>query len=321
VRADRLISILLLLQNQGRLTAGQIAKRLEVSERTVHRDMSVLGSAGVPVVADRGAGGGWSLMPGYRANLSSLNEAEVRALFLGTPASLLHDLRLDHASDAAALKLLSALPSVSRRAAERARQRIHIDLTGWKLSRDPVPMLPVVQDAVWSDRKLRFAYNDRERVVDPIGLVAKGSVWYLVAQIEGAVRTYRVSRIQDASILDEPGDPPPDFDLAKYWEQSAAEFKEKLPRYAVVLRGSLSIFMHGMIRYGAIDSIDGDVVRMHFDAEEAALVTLLGFGDAVQVIEPAALREKVVAAARATVARYDESNRPAEAGPTVSDES
>jgi predicted DNA-binding transcriptional regulator YafY len=304
VRADRLISILLLLQNHPRLTAGQLAKRLEVSERTVHRDMSALGSAGVPVVADRGAGGGWSLMPGYRANLSSLNETEVRALFVGTPASLLHDLRLDHASDAAALKLLSALPSMSRQAAERARQRIHIDLTGWKQSRDPVPMLPVVQDAVWSDRKLRFTYNDRERIVDPFGLVAKGSVWYLVARIEGEVRTYRVSRIQDASVVDEASSAPTDFDLAKYWEQSAAEFKERLPRFDVVVRGALQPWMQGLIRYGAIDSIDGDIVRMHFDAEWVALSTLLGFGDAVEVIEPVSLRDKIIEAAKATIARY-----------------
>jgi predicted DNA-binding transcriptional regulator YafY len=304
VRADRLVSILLLLQNHGRMTSAQLAKRLQVSDRTVHRDMSALGSAGVPVVADRGAGGGWSLMEGYRAKISALNEAEVRALFVGTPASLLHDLHLDRASDDAALKLLSVLPAVTRRAAEVARQRIHIDLAGWKQSRDPVPMLPIIQDAVWSARKLRFEYNGRERLADPMGLVAKGSVWYLVAKVEGEIRTYRVSRITNAAVLDEPSESPRDFDLGHYWEQAATEFKEKLPRYEVVIRGRLEPSMQALIRYGAIDSIEEDIVKMHFDAEFVAIATLLGFGDAVEVLEPVELREKLAAAAKAVIARY-----------------
>ena len=303
IRADRLISILLQLQTHGRLTAKKLAKRLGVSERTVMRDMSALGSAGVPVVADRGAGGGWSLMPGYRASISALNEAEVRALFVGTPASLLHDLKLDRASDDAALKLLSTLPSVTRRAAEIARQRIHIDLSGWKQTRDAVPFLPVVRDAVLSDRKLRFMYPN-ERVVDPIGLVAKGSVWYLVAKIEGETRTYRVSRMVDAEMLDEASEAPANFDLAKYWEESAAQFREHLPRYEVVARGTFEPWMQSVMRYGAVDSIDGDIVRMHFDAEYVALATFLGFGNAMEVVQPAELREKIVAAAKAILKRY-----------------
>lgn len=309
MRADRLISILLQLQTHDRVTAKQLAKRLEVSERTILRDMSALGSAGVPVVADRGAGGGWSLMHGYRASISTLNEAEVRALFVGMPASLLHDLRLERASDDAALKLLSTLPSVTRKAAELARQRIHIDLTGWKQSRDPVPMLPIVRDAVWSDRKLRFIYGDgehaHERVVDPLGLVAKGSVWYLVAQIEGGVRTYRVSRMFDAAISDTASDAPAAFDLARYWEESAATFREKLPRFPVVIRTRMPrSWMTALMRYGAIDAMEDEVVRMHFDTEEVAIAVLLGFADAAEVVEPASLREKIAAAARATIARY-----------------
>lgn len=307
MRADRLVNILLLLQNHGRVTAATLAKRLEVSERTIHRDMNALGSAGVPVIADRGARGGWSLMPGYRASIGALNETEVRALFAGTPTGLLHDLQLARASDDAALKLLSMLPAVTRHAAERARKRMHIDLTGWKQAREPVPMLPVVQEAVWSNRRLRFMYGDEpahERIVAPLGLVAKGSVWYLVAQIEGATRTYRVSRMQDAAMLAEAPPIPERFDLAVYWEESAATFKEKLPRFDVILRGELPPWMQGMIRYGAIDGIEGDLIRLHFDTEAVAVVTLLGFGDAVEVLEPASLREKILLAARAVLRRY-----------------
>ena len=226
MRADRLISILLLLQMHARLTARHLAKRLEVSERTIHRDMEALGTAGVPVVADRGVGGGWRLMEGYRANVSGLTETEVQALFVTRPSRLLADLHLDKASDGALVKLLSVLPAVNRHGAELARQRIHIDVAGWNRSRDPVPHLPALQHAVWSDRRLRMLYDRdgcaTERLVDPLGLVAKGSVWYLVGRVasssvllpacgekvpegrmrgEGDVRSYRVSRIRDVAIL------------------------------------------------------------------------------------------------------------------------
>lgn len=304
MRADRLVSILLLLQTHGRMTERQLAKRLDISQRTVHRDMEALGTAGVPVVADRGAQGGWSLMPGYRASISALNEAEVRALFVGMPGLLLDDLRLHRASDDAALKVLSVLPDVTRRAAERARERIHIDLAGWKQSRDPVPFLPIVQEAVWSDRKLRFTYGDHpgERIADPLGLVAKGSVWYVVARVQENVRTYRISRIHAAAALDETFVRPIDFNLAAYWDTSAAAFKDKLPRYEAVVRATDTRWLSMFMRYGAIDAVEGDIVRMHFDSEGAAVATLLA-ADA-EVIEPAALREAIVAAAKSTIERY-----------------
>src|SRR5205085_10567172 len=131
MRADRLVSILLLLQLHGRMTARGLAERLEVSERTIHRDMEALSAAGVPVVAERGAGGGWALVDGYRTNLTGLNGAEIQSLFTATPTRLLSDLSLDKASDAAHVKLLAALPEASRALAEYARQRIHVDAAGW----------------------------------------------------------------------------------------------------------------------------------------------------------------------------------------------
>jgi predicted DNA-binding transcriptional regulator YafY len=311
MRADRLVSILLLLQNHGRMTERQLSARLEVSTRTVHRDMEALGSSGVPLVADRGARGGWSLMPGYRASISALNEDEVRAIFVGAPQGLLADLRLNRASDDAALKLLSVLPSVTRRSAQIARQRIYIDLSGWKQSRDPVPMLPVIEDAVWSDRRLRFFYDrgedcTSERLADPLGLVAKGSTWYLVARVDGDIRTYRVSRVREAFVLDESFERPDDFDLKSYWEASSTAFKEKLPRYEVVARTiePLGAWMHSMIRFGAIDGIDGDRIRMHFDTREVAQAVLLGFGDAIEVMEPGELRDAIAEAAQRVASLY-----------------
>ena len=292
MRADRLLTILLQLQRHGRLTSRDLAKRLEVSERTIHRDMSSLGSAGVPVVAERGARGGWTLMDGYRKNLTGLTDTELQALFVTRPEKLLADLHL-------------VLPKLNP---ELARQRIYIDLTGWNRSSEPVPHLPTVQDAVWRDRKLHILYGDDcpvERIVDPLGLVAKGSIWYLVAQIDGDTRSYRVSRMREATILDEPFARPADFDLETFWETSSARFKERLPRFNVVIRASAPVvdWLRRMIRFGAIDEVSADCVRLHFDAEEVAKAILLGMGDQVEVLEPAGLRESIVDAARSIVNR------------------
>jgi predicted DNA-binding transcriptional regulator YafY len=291
MRADRLLSILLQLQMHGRLTGRDLAKRLEVSERTIHRDMSSLGSAGVPVVAERGARGGWTLMDGYHANLTGLSEAELHALFVTRPEKLLADLHL-------------VLPKINP---ELARQRIFIDVTGWSRGHETVPHLPALQDAVWRDRRVRINYGDdvhsSERVLDPLGLVAKGSVWYLVAAIDGDLRSYRVSRVREATILDESFVRPPDFDLEKFWATSAERFKERLPRFPVVIRTREVEWIRRMIRYGAIDSVDGDIVRLHFDAPEVARAFLLGMADQVEVLDPPELRESIVEAARRIINR------------------
>jgi predicted DNA-binding transcriptional regulator YafY len=315
MRADRLLSILLLLQVHGRMTGRQLAKRLEVSQRTIHRDMEALGVAGVPVVAERGAGGGWELMEGFRTTLTALTESEVNALFVTKPSRILSDLRLDKASDAALVKLLSLMPAVYRKNAELAQQRIYIDVTGWSRSNEPVTMLPVLQDAVWRERRLRMLYDRgeqcpaSERVVDPLGLVAKGSTWYLVAAIDGDIRTYRVSRIRSADVLDESFLRPPEFDLAAFWESSAARFKELMPRYQVIVRAETNAipWMRAMMRFGGIDRVEPDEragwsrIAMHFDAEEVAHAFLLGLGTSLEVIEPAMIATKIVESARRIV--------------------
>jgi predicted DNA-binding transcriptional regulator YafY len=292
MRADRLLSILLQLQLHGRLTSSDLATRLEVSERTIHRDMSSLGSAGVPVVAERGARGGWMLMEGYRANLTGLSESELQALFATRPEKLLAELHL-------------VLPKSNP---QLARQRIYIDITGWNRSTEQVPHLPTLQDAVWRDRRVRILYGDHspsERVLDPLGLVAKGSVWYLVAGVDGETRSYRVSRVREAAILDESFARPADFDLEVFWKSSAATFKERLPRFNVVIRATPAVveWLRTMMRYGAIDEVSGDIVHMHFDAEKVARSILLGAGDQVEVLEPDSLRESIVEAARSIVNR------------------
>jgi len=327
MRADRLLSIMLLLQLYQRLTARELARRLEVSERTIHRDMEALSTAGVPVVAERGAGGGWALVDGYRTNLTGLNEAEVQTLFAGLPGPLLADLNLERAADAAQVKLLAALPEAARADAEYARRRIHVDVAGWGSAEEALPHLHTIQEAVWQGRRLLFTYGagraggaPAERTVDPLGLVAKGSVWYLVALSDGEVRSYRVSRVAAARLSDEPCERPPGFDLAAFWSGSVARFKSHLPSYRATFSAHRSILhlLHYAGRFSRLeDAAEPDaegwaVVRMRFQFEEDACGLALGFGTKLEVLEPEGLREKVVRMAREVVAFYAGLTRPAE---------
>jgi predicted DNA-binding transcriptional regulator YafY len=236
MRADRLISIVLLLQANGRMTAQALASRLEVSQRTILRDMDALSSAGVPVLAERGAGGRWRLIDGYETKLTGLTLAEIRSLFLARPPALLADLGLKEAADAAWLKLRAALPVGVREQAEFVRQRLLIDSRNWRDSTESLTSLPVILEALWGGQRLKFLYEKAdgeagERQVDPLGLVARANRWYLVAARSGERRTYRVSRIRSPEILPEHGERPPDFDLAAYSEASTNRFREHLPRY------------------------------------------------------------------------------------------
>jgi predicted DNA-binding transcriptional regulator YafY len=317
MRADRLLSIVLMLQSYHQMTARDLARRLEVSERTILRDMDALSGAGIPVVAVRGVGGGWSLLGEYRTNLTGLSEAELQSLFVTKPTRLLADLNLDKAAEGALLKLLAALPSVHRRGVEHARQRIHVDVTGWSNADEAVPLLHTLQEAVWRGRRLRITYQRGEcgaveRLLDPLGLVAKGSVWYLVAGVEGQVRSYRVSAVRGAELLDEPCVRPEGFDLATFWEQSAAQFKAHLGGYRARARVRREIVPR--LRYagrfarvesaGEADAEGWAEVVLRFDVEEMAVEYALSFGSKLEVLEPASLREKVVEAAEKLVAFY-----------------
>lgn len=317
MRADRLLSILLLLQVHRRLTARELAARLEVSPRTIHRDMEALSAAGVPVYALRGAAGGWVLPDEYRTDAAGLHEAEVRALFLATPARLLADLGLDRAAEAALIKLLAALPAAGRRGADDVRQRIHLDVAGWHPSEETAPHLAALQEAVWRGRRLRLGYERHggatvEREVDPLGLVAKGSVWYLVAAAEGEPRTYRVSRVREATVLDQPCVRPEGFDLPAFWEASKARFVTALPRYPVTLRVDPALIpeLRTAGRWSRVEQVDPpgadgwSGVRMRFELREDARACALGFGPRLEVLEPADLREEVARLAAGIVDLY-----------------
>jgi predicted DNA-binding transcriptional regulator YafY len=300
------------------MTSRDLATRLEVSERTIHRDMEALSGAGIPVTAARGLGGGWSLLGDYRTSLTGLNEAEIQSLFLTKPAKLLADLRLEKAADGAALKLLASLPSTFRQGAERARQRIHVDVSGWSRREESVPSLPLLQEALWMERKLAIKYERGEncepveRLISPMGLVAKGSVWYLVGAVDGHVRTYRVSRISQVEVLDEPAPVPVEFNLAEYWEQSASTLQSSAPKYlasfwaspAVVLRLSFAGRFARVMETDETDARGWKKVQVGFDVEEMACEYAVSFGPNLEVIEPLTLREKVIAMTKATLEFY-----------------
>ena len=312
MRADRLLSILLLLQVHRRLTARDLAGRLEVSERTILRDMEALSSSGVPVVAERGAGGGWSLLDGYQMKITGLNTAEIQSLFLARQPRVMADLGLHQPSQAALLKLEAALPAAARQQAEFTRRRILIDTRGWRDPAESIACLPVVLDALWRERQLRFLYardgcEPAERLADPLGLVAKGSAWYLVAQVEGQARTYRVSRMREAAIVEEPAARPVDFDLAAWWESSAADFRVHLPRYYATFLVDAAVMKWVRYRGWRLEeeTAAGERlrIRLRFDIEEEALQFALSFGPALEVLDPPELRAKVLASAEAILRR------------------
>ena len=315
MRADRLLSIMMLLQARRRMTAQALAKELEVSVRTIYRDLDALSMAGVPVYAERGPGGGCALLDSYRTTLTGLTEDEMRALFMLSIPAALSELGVDQELKAALLKLSAALPTTRRHVEERVRQRIHLDSEGWFESREAVPHLHTIQQALWQDRCLGLVYQLRfeaqaEWVVAPYGLVAKANVWHLVCGRKGATRVYRVSRVLDAQVLDEACERPGNFDLPAFWQDWCAAIEENRPTYPVTAHVSPELIRWLPYYFGktigeALTRSAGQAstsppdeegwvtVILPFESLEDARERLLGFGRAIEVLAPTALRLSV----------------------------
>lgn len=315
MRADRLISIVLLLQNRGRMTSRELSEKLEVSERTIHRDMEALSSAGIPIMADRGVNGGWALSEGYKTTLTGMKSEEMLSLLLAHPSGVLGDLGMHSVFEAAYQKLIAAFPAAFRKEAEVVRQRIHIDGAGWNQSTEQVPFLPIIQEAVWEERRLIIHYLREqelvERIVNPLGLVAKSSIWYLVASAPDGLRTYRISRLQYVRKQEEFFERLDSFDLAAYWEQSTSLFKSQLPVYPARVRikeqqlSRLSAQWYVKLLH-ANQAINGFVeADMEFQTLESASELILRFGSAIEVLEPVELRDKVWSEAQAILSLYE----------------
>lgn len=304
------MSALLLLQAHGQLSERELSERLEVSQRTVHRDMEALCIAGIPLTALRGAQGGWRLEKGWHTQVPGLDEPELRALLMAQPRAL-GDPRLAAAAERAFGKLMAALPVSMRRQAEAMRERLHVDHTGWHPSSEDLSMLPVVQDAVARDCRLTFDYTRADgetapRTVDPLGLVAKGSAWYLVARATNGMRTYRVSRMQSVTVLAISFERPAKFNLGAYWKESTAQLQQARQSYEVTLlldvqaAASISRWVEVVpSKHRAVKVPEGwATLRVRFENEEQARFVTLGFGPRAKVLEPEPLRERVLADAR-----------------------
>jgi predicted DNA-binding transcriptional regulator YafY len=300
MRASRLVSLLLLLQTRGQLTAAELADRFEVSIRTIHRDIESLGDAGVPVEAVRGPAGGYRLARGYRTRLTGLTAEEAEALF-AAPAA---ELGLGGVLADARLKLLAAMPAELQERAERSARLFHLDTRGWFRGEDKTPHLPTLASAVWQGKRLRARYREGPRVVqrtlDPLGLVQKGGAWYLVARRSAGMRVYRVSRFASVRIRNDGFERPKDFELAAFWDEWSRTFEESTRRFSVTLRAG-EIVRRFLPR--ELQEEDG-VYTVRFESLDDAFRELLKFGPDAEVLEPVELRERIATAAAEVVGLY-----------------
>ncbi|MER7486473.1 WYL domain-containing protein [Streptomyces sp. NPDC126497] len=319
MRADRLLSLLLLLQNRGRMTAAELAAELEVSVRTVYRDVEALGASGVPVCAERGPEGGYRLMDGYRTRLTGLTDAEAGSLVLAGLPGPARELGLGAVLASAQLKVEAALPGEPADRARRVRERFHLDAPAWFRDADPVPHLEPIARAVWERRVLRTRYRrwrgEVRREVRPLGLVLKGGIWYLVALADDAVRTYRVSRFQEVAETGEEFTRPAGFDLAAYWTESSRRLEEATRRGTARLRLSprgqkllpMQFGAAGVRALAGAGPADGRgwvEVELAVESEAVATGDLLRLGVEAEVLGPAGLREAVAAAVAVLADRY-----------------
>jgi predicted DNA-binding transcriptional regulator YafY len=306
MKSDRLLSVLLLLQARGRVTERELAEQLEVSQRTIHRDLEALSASRVPVVALRGSQGGWELEKGWRTQVPGLDESELRAFLMAQPR-VVGNPRLAAAAESALNKLMAALPGPMREQAAAMRERLHVDPTAWWETGEDLSMLSIVQDAVARERQLVFDYVKPDgqrsaRTVDPLGLVAKGTSWYLVARGPTGLRTFRVSRMTGVTVLARGFERPAKFDLAAYWARSTAELEGRRRRFSVVLALAPAAAKTLARRSptspiapprGAAIPEGWLTLRADFDDEEFARFVVLGLGTRVQAIEPDDFRHSI----------------------------
>jgi predicted DNA-binding transcriptional regulator YafY len=312
-----LLQVVALLRTHGRLSATQLATRLEVSVRTVLRDMEALSAAGVPVYAERGRAGGFALLPGFRPAVEDLTPAEARALLLSGSGSA-HVAGLDRSLRSAVRKLSVRLAPELARSAEQLADRIVVDPDGWFGGPDDLAHLATLQQAVFADRRLRVRYRGRNdvrasvRTLDPYGLLQAGRSWYLVAAHRGRPHTYRIDRVEAAEVLDEVSDRPPDLDLRALWRELRSGFRRP-PSLTVRLEVGDGHLAEVRIMLAAVGSgqprivgADPLVLEVEVLSAHAAVAALAGFADAVRVLGPPEVVVHLSRSLRAASALYAE---------------
>lgn len=318
VRAARLMSLVLLLQGRGGMTAGELAQELEVSERTIHRDVLALSEAGIPVYADRGRTGGYRLVDGYRTRLTGLDRAEAEALFLSGVPDALRDMGLREIAEAARLKAAAALAPGLRDAPATAAQRFHLDAPGWFASDTPPPeSLAPLARAVWGNHPVSGRYREAPRAVEPYGLVLKAGVWYLAGRAKERLLVYRVDRFTEVSVdTARRFDRDPAFDLAAFWAERSEQFTRSLLRTQVTLRLSpagLRMLRHvadpAALPEALASARDDGTVVLAVESPAVAYTQVLAFGPEAEVLDPPELRALVAEAAARMSGLYAEDAR------------
>jgi predicted DNA-binding transcriptional regulator YafY len=321
MRSSRLLSILLLLQTRRQLTARELADELEVSLRTIYRDVEALAAAGVPVYADQGRTGGYRLVEGYRTRLTGLTEQEAAALFLVGMPGPAAALGLTAETSAAELKLLAALAPDQRDRAGRLKNRFHLDLPAWYQDAETSPHLSAVADAVLHDRRIKVLYRrweaprEVERVLEPYGLVLKNGAWYVVAATGNGMRTYRVSSILELTPTDEEFERPSDFDLSGFWQDHLTAFDQTRFTGEAVVRVSAGLVgrMHDVSfpqlvkAVAAAEPADDGTVTVTLPTESIgnAAAALCRFGNALEVLDPPELRAELARLGRTLLDLYE----------------
>ncbi|MGD9816723.1 MAG: helix-turn-helix transcriptional regulator [Hyphomonadaceae bacterium] len=314
MRASRLLSILMTLQLRGRVSAETLAREFEVSVRTIYRDIDQLSAAGVPVYAERGRDGGFALHEGYRTRLTGFTAAEAEALALAGVGGAAADLGVGPEAAAAQLKLLASLPPGVSANARQVAERFHLDPVAWYARAETIDLLPMLAEAVWRERRIRIRYEswkaDVRRELDPLGLVLKGGLWYLIAGSNGQPRTYRAANIHELEVLDAKAKRPPRFDLARFWKAWAKAFEARLltglarvrlsPDAMRVLRDTHPAAAEAA-RAKQRPSTPKGWIETDIPVEDVPFATtqLLRLGAGCEVLAPASLRSAIAAEARA----------------------
>jgi predicted DNA-binding transcriptional regulator YafY len=321
MKASRLLSILMLLQAHSRVTASALARALEVSERTILRDIDQLSAAGVPLWGERGRQGGFQLRPGWTTQLTGMTEFEAHALMLAGMPTAATELGLGEAAVSARLKLLASVPAPLRQGAATVAERLHIDPLDWYRAADTPAFLREAADAVWHSKRVKVAYTSwrgtSRRELEPLGLVLKAGAWYLAAReaTQDEVRTYRLASMQTMAVGNASFRRPRSFDLARYWRESALRFESELrPIQAQVAASprALGWLVHARSRFTPMPDArsqrkvpDGwQCVSLPIESIEHGARQMLGYGAEVEVIAPQALRSEVVKVAARTLEHY-----------------
>lgn len=297
MRADRLISILMLLQIHKKLTASELSKKLEVSVRTIYRDIDILSGIGVPIVADKGINGGIKLIGDYKTSITGINKNELFSLFIPTGDKILEDLGIEKLKDSTILKILGDSSSDELKEFENIQNYIYIDMNAWSepsiiLNTD---ILSELQNAIWNSKALKILYRKVDEVkeveINPLGLVCKRGIWYLVAINNDIIKTYKVTSIETALLMPHTFIRPNDFNLKSYWTDSTSNFKSLIPKHTFTFKVSPKVLNNIKERQFITISEtlykENDIyLKIKFDAIWQGVEFAFGYGKSIEIIEP-----------------------------------